>query len=78
MVGPDLQIRGEGHSHSDPVIRGGTRSQKKIFQLFGPQFGLKIRGGGGWAPRALFSGAATTCIMHWWVSLVEPGTGSRH
>ena len=24
---PDLQIRGEGHGHPDPVIRGGTRSQ---------------------------------------------------
>ena len=26
---------------------GGERSQKKLFQPFGPQFGLTIRGGGG-------------------------------
>ena len=48
---PDLQIRGEGHGHPDPVIRGGTRSQTQCFQPFGPQFGLKIRRG--WAPWAL-------------------------
>ena len=31
-------------SHPDSEIRGG-RSQKKLFQPFGPQFGLKIKGG---------------------------------
>ena len=30
-------------SHPDSDIRGG-RSQKKLFQPFGPQFGLKIKG----------------------------------
>ena len=42
---PDLQIREEG-----PVIQtlsergeGGSRSQKNVF--FGPQFGLKLKGG---------------------------------
>ena len=41
-VDPDLQIRrvgGEGR-------KGRTQSQKKLFRPFGPQFGLKIRGGG--------------------------------
>ena len=60
MADPDLQIRevgggggrgGEGHP--DPEIRGAP-SLKKIFRLFGPQLGLKIRGGGG-LPR----------IRHW-------------
>ena len=36
---------------SRPSDKGGARSQKKFFRLFGPQFGLKIRGR--WAPRAL-------------------------
>ena len=41
VVDPDLQIRG-GRS-SDPEIRGGGL-QKDFFRLFGPQFGLKVRG----------------------------------
>ena len=43
----ELQIRGEP-GHPDPEIKGGGgggRSQKKMFQPFGPQFGLTIRGG---------------------------------
>ena len=37
---------GGGGGHPDPEIRGGRRrSQKTIFQPFGLQFGLKIRGG---------------------------------
>ena len=45
---PDLQIRGGGGSHLDPEIRVGAQSPKNIFfQPFGPQFGLKIRGGRG-------------------------------
>ena len=46
VADPDLQIRGEP-GHPDPEITGGERSQKKLFQPFGPQFGLTIRGGGG-------------------------------
>ena len=43
----DLQIRGEP-SHPDPEIKGGGAvSRKKLFQPFGPQFGLTIRGGRG-------------------------------
>ena len=36
---------------SRPSDKGGARSQKKFFRLFGPQFGLKIRGKAG--PRAV-------------------------
>ena len=47
----DLQIRGEP-SHPDPEITGGGNSlKKKMFQPFGPQFGLTI-GGGGWGGAA--------------------------
>lgn len=47
MADSELQIRGEP-GHPDPEIKGGgrERSQKKMFQPFGPQFGLTIRGGG--------------------------------
>ena len=43
---PDLDIRGgeRGNGHPDPNIRAGGQTPKKIFQPFGPQFGLKIRG----------------------------------
>lgn len=34
-----------GGGHSDP---GGSGLQKTLFRPFGPQFGLKLRGGGGW------------------------------
>ena len=34
-----------GNSHPDPNIRAGGQTPKKFFQPFGPQFGLKIRGG---------------------------------
>lgn len=45
---PDLDIRGgeRGNSHPDPNKRAGGQTPKKFFQPFGPQFGLKIRGGG--------------------------------
>ena len=45
---------GKGCAHRDPQIKqwGGGASFKKIFfGLFGPQFGLKIRGEGGPLPR---------------------------
>ena len=47
---PDLGIRGgggggeRGNGHPDPNIRAGGQTPKKIFQPFGPQFSLKIRG----------------------------------
>ena len=53
VTAPDLQIRGEP-SHPDPEIKGGGAvSKKKLFQPFGPQVGLTIRGegwGGGGGP----------------------------
>ena len=47
MANPDLQIRGEegGGRLSRPLDKGGW-PQKTFIQPFGPQFGLKIRGGG--------------------------------
>ena len=53
MPDPDVQIRGLGEE-GEAVIQtlrkvggggGGGRSSKKVFPA-GPQFGLKIRGGG--------------------------------
>ena len=56
VTAPDLQIRGEP-SHPDPEIKGGGAvSKKKLFQPFGPQFGLTIRGegwGGGPSPGSI-------------------------
>ena len=46
MGDPDLQIRWGRGGHPDPDIRGGGAVSKKMFQPFGPQFGLKTRGGG--------------------------------
>ena len=49
MPDPDLEIRwgGGGGDHPDPSLdKGGAGSPKNFFPLFGPQFGLKIRGGG--------------------------------
>ena len=49
MADPDLQIRegeGDGGRSSIPQDKGGARSQIFFFRLFGPQFGLKIRGAG--------------------------------
>ena len=43
MPDTDLQKRGEGNS--DPEITGGGLKTTFI-RPFGPQFGLKIRGGG--------------------------------
>ena len=53
---PDLQageggaVLGGGGSHLDPELRRGPGVKKKKFRPFGPQFGLKIEGGGkgGW------------------------------
>ena len=49
---PDLEIRG-GRQSSRPLGKGGGGDlQKTFFWPFGPQFGLKLRGGGRapWAP----------------------------
>ena len=43
--GFSFQIRAGGGGHPDPEIRGGLK--KNFFWPFGPQFGLKIRGGPG-------------------------------
>ena len=45
----------------DPEISGGPGLKKYFFQSFGPQFGLKIRGGGGGAegPPDLSLGSTT-------------------
>ena len=47
---PDLEIRG-GRQSSRPLGKGGGGgggggNQKTFFWPFGPQFGLKLRGGG--------------------------------
>ena len=61
VADPDLQIRmggrvggGGGGGHPDPKIRG-SRSENNVFQPFGPQFSLKIKGepSGAAAPRSL-------------------------
>ena len=41
MPDPDLEIRGRGWGEG-----GGGSVPKKFFGIFGPQFGLNIRGGG--------------------------------
>ena len=45
----EMSFRPGGNGHPDPEIRGGGGGSglpKKLFRPFGPQFGLKIRGGG--------------------------------
>ena len=44
MPDPDLEIRGRGWGEG-----GGGAVPKKCFGIFGAQFGLNIRGGGGGA-----------------------------
>ena len=44
---PDLQRRGRGGGHPNPEIRRGAISKNFCFGPPGPQFGLKIKGGGG-------------------------------
>ena len=56
MLDPDLEIGvggvgGGGSSRPDPEIRG-AQSPKNYFRPFRPQFGIKIRGGGGLGPQA--------------------------
>ena len=54
---------GRGGGHPDPEIKaGGAGVSKKNFQPFGPQFGLKIRGGP--APPGPSPGSATEKSDH--------------
>ena len=60
MPDPALEIRGGGAGGSSrPLDKRGPGLQKKFFRPFGPQFGLRLRGGGeggGWA---------LSWIRHW-------------
>ena len=63
MADPHLQISdrwggGGGGGNSDPEIREGPVSPKIFFRPFGPQFGLKIRAGGGAGPPVPSPGSA--------------------
>ena len=60
---------GEGGGYPDPEIRGRGQSHKKIFQPFGPQFGLKIRGGAG----AGLSPGSATASPRWTVGAGPKG-----
>ena len=48
MADPELQIRGWGGGTVIQTLRKGGEavSKKKFFRPFGPQFGVKVRGGG--------------------------------
>ena len=57
VADPDLQIRGEGHSHPDPVIRGGELVSNKIFSaLHAPVWSKNM---GGLGPSGPSPGSAT-------------------
>ena len=63
VADPDLQIRGRGRGHPDPETRGIPILVPVPVPVFGPQFGLKIRGLG---PSP---GSATEIIVGpWWFS----------
>ena len=51
---------GGGGSHLDPELRRGPGVKKKKFRPFGPQFGLKIEGGGKGGGGGGVPGSATT------------------
>ena len=53
-----------GGGHPDPG-GGGLLVTKKIFRPFGPQFGLKIKGGGAGGPPGLSPGSATATLLFW-------------
>ena len=67
---PDLEIRevwggGGGWSSKPGDNRGAPRGPKFFFRPFGPQFGLKIKGG---APPGPSPGSATEVVAYggWW------------
>ena len=56
----DLEVRGDPSSRSlDGGRWGGGGPPKNFFRPFGPQFGLKIGGGGQGGPPGPFPGSAT-------------------
>ena len=66
MPDPNLEIRvvGWGDGHPEPEISGGGgggQSPKIFFQPFGPQFGLKKRGGGPPPRFATVNGGRLAC-----------------
>ena len=67
---PDLEICGEGGGggHPNSEIRGGPPvSPKNFFRPIGPQFGIKIKGGGGRRPGPS-PGSAAEVVAYggWW------------
>ena len=71
MPDPDLEICGEGGGgHPNSEIRGGPPvSPPNFFRPIGPQFGLKIKWGGGGARRPGPSpGSAAEVVAYggWW------------
>ena len=63
VADPDLQIR-EGGDHPDPEITEEPGLNKKFFRTFGPQFGLKVKGGVA-DPGGLFPGSTTDWCPSW-------------
>ena len=60
MPDPELEIRGWGEGRSSGPLDGEGGGSPKFFRLFGPQFGLIIRGGGGGG-----GGVGSPWIRHW-------------
>ena len=52
VAGPSDKVGGRRSGHPDPEISGGESGGglRIFFRPFGPQFGLRIWGGGGGAP----------------------------
>ena len=59
MADPDLQGGGGGEGVIETLRKGEWGLQKIFFQLFGPHFGRKIRGGG---PPGPSPGSATATL----------------
>ena len=66
---PDLEICGEGGGggHPNSEIRGGPPvSPKNFFRPIGPQFGIKIKGGGRLPGPSPGSAAEVVAYGGWW------------